>query len=188
MTAPARKTFSGLDSRKPSISPPHRQPNGDIQRPYETRAETRDEALATVLAQPHRRGFDDPGRHWAIGRLILDGVVVCPGLSSRKMIGAAERYDRAWADMRWVMDSRRPWINSTARRPRDPSPDECRDIEKAWGDIETAIRLGAGKLAVVAIARVIKDNPQDEKLIAWWFMLALPGALRALVKHFELDK
>lgn len=190
MTATARKTFSGY-GRKPCISPPAREPNGRSQRLYGAEGkeivETRDECLSTVLAQPHRRGFDDPGRHWAIGRLILDGIVVCPGISSGKMIHAAEDYDRAWAEMRWVLASRRPWANTTGIERKPPTEDERREAETKWGDIQLVLR-DAGPVASKACERAILDRPEDERLIPWWFVASLPGALRALVKHFELDK
>lgn len=191
MTAPARKTFSGLDTRKHAISPPHREPNEQLQRA--SRVETREECLATVLAQPHRNGLDDPARHWAIGRLILDGVVSCRGISSGKLIRAAELYDRAWSDMRWIMDSRRPWINSTARRPLEPTQEDKDAINKAWADIEDALKdagpdVRKSILYVVACERVILDRPTEGQPIPWVYVSALPHALRALVKHFELDK
>lgn len=184
MTAPARQTFSGY-GRKPAISPPHREADERLQRV--TRAETREECLATVLAQPHRRGWDDPARHWAIGRLILDGVICCPGVSPGKLIRAAEMYDRAWADMRWILDSRRPWINSTARRPLEPTQEDRDRIEVAWADIQRALK-DACLDAPMACRRAILDRPEDEQALPWWLVLALPHALRALVKHFDLDK
>lgn len=184
MTSPARKTFSGLDTRKPAISPPYREADERLQRV--TRAETREEVLAVVLSQPHRAGMDNPGRHWAIGRLILDGVVACHGISSGKLIRAAELYDRAWADMRWILDSRRPWINSTAMLRDPPTKEDRIDKEKAWADIQRALR-DAGPVALYAAQRIIIDRPSDEQ-IPWLLVEHLPDALRALVKHFDLDK
>lgn len=184
MTAPARQTFSGY-GRKPTISPPHRAADERIQRV--SRAETREECLSTVLAQPHRRGFDDPARHWAIGCLILDGVVCCPGLSSGKLIRAAELYDRAWDDMRWIMDSRRPFINSTARRPIEPTQDDRDTIEANWRGIQRALK-DVSPIASKALERAILDRPTEGWSIPWWLLIALPSGLRVLVKHFDLDK
>jgi hypothetical protein len=180
-----RKTFSGLGKPKP-ISPAPRWACGKLQpRPKE---ETRAEVIAIVEAQPHRRDSanpDDPRRESAIGRLILDGTVTVSGASMGHLFRAAELYSRAWADMRWIMDSRRPWANSSARLPAEPTEADRMAIERAWGDVTRALR-DVGVRASKAAEYVILDKPEDERVLAQWVILSLPDAMRALVRHYEL--
>jgi hypothetical protein len=180
-----RKTFSGL-GRLRSLSPTPREPNGQPQRP--PKAETRAEVIAIVTAQPHRRDSatpDDPRRESAIGRLILDGLVTVSGASTGHLFRAAELYSRAYADLRWIMDSRRPWANSSARLPAEPTEADRMAIERAWGDVSRALR-DVGVRASKAAEYVILDKPEDERVLAQWVILSLPDAMRALVRHYEL--
>jgi hypothetical protein len=196
MVRMTRKTFSGL-GRPRSLSPTPREPNGQPQRP--TREETRAEVIAIVAAQPHRRDGatpDDPRRESAIGRLILDGLVTVSGASTGHLFRAAELYLRAYADLRWILDSRRPWANSSARPPAEPTEDDKTAILRAWGDVHGALRRCCGKdtpaeraasqRAVKAAEFAILDKPEDERVLAQWIIFSLPDAMRALVRHYEL--
>lgn len=77
--------------RNGTISAPHRQPNGQIQR--ESREETEKERMAVALAQPHRRGYkprvnaggskgrspaEEPKLGYPLGRMLLSKQITLP--------------------------------------------------------------------------------------------------------------
>jgi hypothetical protein len=186
-----RKTFSGGGRPRP-MRP--REPSGRLQRP--SASETAADVVAVVLSQPHRRGDTAQGRRWAIGRLILDGAVKVRGIEASTLERAAEMYAADYARLRWVWDSKRPWLNSSGRLPPEPTEDDKERIEQAWGDVRRALRDScgdhtrehreAGARTLKAAELAILDDPSDELVLAQWIVLSLPDALRALAVHYGL--
>src|SRR5215207_4708675 len=126
-----------FDDPAPGILPRRRHPCGKPLRPTTRRArrqkalertrETVAEVKGVVLLQPHRKGREDWGRATAIGRLILDEVVVPLDAgetaedrerSRRIAIDAAERYLRAYQGYQWAISSKRSWSGSTPASTR----------------------------------------------------------------------
>jgi len=175
-----RRTFSGAGRPR---SPGPREPSGRLQRP--SKEETEAEIKALVLAQPHRQGDTRQGRRWAIGRLILDGKVSVRDVSPEALERAAESYAYAYSQLRWIMDSKRPWLKPSGPLPPEPTLEDRERVEKAWGDVNSALR-GAGVPAHRAAEYVILDDPSDERVLASWIILSLPDALLALVRHYGL--
>jgi hypothetical protein len=180
--APTRRTFSG--GGKPRKAGP-REPNGRL-RPA-PRAEREADIVAVVLAQPHRRGSGDDRRRWAIGRLILDGKVRAPGIASADLERAAEMYALAYADLRWVIDSRRPWATGGGRDRPEPTPDQDTAIRAHWSAIERVLR-DAGRVARDAVEKAVLDDPSESWEAPFWITYGCGLALAALAKHFEICK
>lgn len=138
MAVMTRKTFSGQG--RPRKARP-REPNGRPQRVSDAARQA--DAMAVVLAQPHRNGSRDDRRRWPIGRMILDGVVSWPGIDATTLERAAEAYANAYSDVRWLLDSRRPFFKAVGGGRREPTEDERREIERQWGDMCRVLRDAA---------------------------------------------
>jgi hypothetical protein len=118
------------------------------------------------------------------------------GIEASTLERAAEMYAADYARLRWVWDSKRPWLNSSGRLPPEPTEDDKERIEQAWGDVRRALRDScgdhtrehreAGARTLKAAELAILDDPSDELVLAQWIVLSLPDALRALAVHYGL--
>jgi hypothetical protein len=101
MAVEPRKTFSGSGKPKKLLVPPPRRTSG--------RKPTVGEVKGIVLAQPHRSRSADPGhdgRVSAIGRLILDGQVFVPRVTSSVLLSVSHRYLQDYNGGRWGQSTR----------------------------------------------------------------------------------
>lgn len=179
--APSRTTFSGQG--RPRSGP--REPNGRLIRPRKKEKEA--DVINIALAQPHRRGSLDNRRRWAIGRLVLDGVVKHSRFGPGKLERAAELYAADYARLRWILDSRRPLANAEGQG-REPTPEDSVATRKAWSEASRVLR-DCGERVVKAMDYVVLDAaPEaDERTLAPWIILSLPSGLAALAAHYGLD-
>jgi hypothetical protein len=177
--------FSGNEARRKQRLTPRREPSGKLQR--EPQEERTAEIVAIVLAQPHRRGSDDDRRHTPLGRLILDGKVKAAGVTPDELWRASLEYGQAFANMRRVWDSRRPWAVSEGRIPPDLSEKQRADYERAWGDCSRALR-DAGVMAQKAVEFLLQDaGPDDEERCYGFHITHGAGlGLLALARHFKI--
>jgi hypothetical protein len=188
MTAP-RRTFSGR-GRKARGLVPLVEGTGRVVRP--PREETVAEVVSIVLAQPHRRGFEDARSKWHLvtpaGRMIEAGC--CPDIAMGSLHEAAKRYLKAFEAYRSaVTATRRPLAVTTGRTPLDDPERELkerRDAERAWGDVSRALR-DKGGMVEKACQFVILDYHPDDWQVPFWCVHATPIGLRALVQFYKLE-
>jgi hypothetical protein len=166
-----------------------REPSGRPQRTPKAVEEL--ETMLVVLKQPHRLGDRDQRRRWAVGRLILDGKIKHsdPGIGPDELERAADLYAMAYADMRWVMDSKRPFAALSPRRSRVLDPEQeaerAEEIIAKWSMLSRALN-DAGERVRKAMEALVLDNPEHEATIAPWVILSAPAGLAALVEFFGL--
>lgn len=182
---------TGRNRNRNRVTPAAREANGRHQREPKRLSEAAQAAAnrAVVLAQPHRRGRLDDRRRWPIGRMILDGKVAWPELDPDSLHRAAERYHDAYASLRWVMDSRRPYANGIGGRSRAPTPDERAAIEREWGDIRRVLRdCPSGPRVTKAMDLAILDaHPDaDYRVFNSFIPRSCAEGLAALVHHWGL--
>jgi len=179
-----RKTFSGAG--RPRSNRP-REKNGRPQRISIERQEAN--AMAVALAQPHRKGSRDDRRRWPIGRMILDEHISWPGISADELHRAAEAYDKAWGDVRWLLDSKRPFFNAVGGGRREPTEQERAQIERIWGDMRRVLRDAApDERAIKAMEYAILDASPDADYRTFnsYIPFSCAQGLAALVDHLGL--
>jgi hypothetical protein len=193
MTSP-RQTFSGRGRRRRGLVP-LREPNGDYRRP--PRKETVADVVSIALSQPHRRGIDDARSKWylesAVGRLIEAHPEwwgeFCPPKAS--LLEAAKRYSEDWSRYRSaVTNTRRPLaVTDGATRIDDAERElkERRDAERAWADVNRALRY-QGEMYERACHFTICDHQPETWVPPFWIVVSMPRALRALIIHYGLDE
>lgn len=137
-----------------------------------------------VLMQPHRKGSTDQNRITAIGRLILDGKVKHSRLEPADLLRAAESYSKAYANVRWIWNSRRPYAVATGHGG-EPSAAEAEVFKEAWRRVQLALRQHGERITKAAQFAIL-DDPQDERVLAPWIILSLPTALGAIAEHYGL--
>lgn len=188
-----RKTFSGNNGKRggrPRKDGP-RDAAGRLKRLSE--AELARAIQATVIAQPHRRGSDDPRRHWPIGRLILDGKVGHSSLSADVLERAAQRYASDYARLQRALASRRPLAVTGGKvlRPEDIEAEqkESDAARKAWADVSRELRHAGGERVEKACQFAILDALPDmaEDTLAAWVVLSLPLGLKVLSDFYRLS-
>jgi len=177
---------SGRNRSRHKVLPRPREPSGRYQR---DQAESEAAILAVVLAQQHRNGSRDDRRRWPVGRLILDGRVARRGYLPADLERAAELYHSAYAELRWTMDSKRPWQLGSGGRARPCTPEDRARIERAWGDVTRVLRdCPSGPRVKQALDMLIISASPDfeERCVNTWIPDALSEGLAALVDHWGL--
>lgn len=182
-----KKTFSGRGGRP--RSPGLREPSGRLQRLHdnESRARKREVVTAVVLAQPHRKGSSDRRRVWPISRLILDGKVAHSRYEPSVLERAAELYSKDYAQLRWTIDSRRPYWTGSGGGGEPATEEDKYAAETAWSDVRRAL-MECGERVLKAMDAVVLDaHPDfDERTYAPWIILSLPQGLATLAEHYGL--
>jgi hypothetical protein len=193
MAAP-RKSFSGR-GRKARGLVPLVEGTGRVLRP--PKEDTVAEVVALVLAQPHRRGFEDARSKWhlesPVGRLIEEHPEwwgkSCPPKAS--FLEAAKRYSEDWSRYRAaVTNTRRPLaVTDGGTRIDDPERElkERRDAERAWGDVNRTLR-DFGEMYERACHLTICDHHSETWVPPFWIVMTMPIALRALIVHYGLEQ
>lgn len=180
---PSRKTFSGVGRPRSTGA---RKPCGRLVQP--TKAETIAQARSTVLNQPHRNGSTDQRRHWAIGRLILDGKVTSNLFGPDELEQAAVRVAADHKRVKRVMDSRNALASTSGGQAPDFTREQGEEIRAQWSKVSRAL-AGAGERCKSAVELAILDNPTiDEKILNPWIVLTLPASLDALCILYGLEK
>jgi hypothetical protein len=188
-----RKSFSGR-RRKAKGLVPLVEGTGRVVRP--PKQETVADVVSIVLAQPHRRGFEDARSKWhlesAVGRLIEAHPEwwgkFCPPKAS--FLEAAKRYSEDWNRYRSaVTNTRRPLaVTDGGTRIDDPERElkERRDAERAWADVNRALRY-QGEIYERACHFTICDHQPEDWTQPIWLVVSMPIALRVLIQHYGLE-
>lgn len=178
------------------LIPAARERNGRHVREARAEERARRDAVSVVLAQPHRRGRTEQGCRWPIGRLILAGKVAVRNRYGEHEIApstlerAAERYADLWAEVRWILDSRRPLGTAAVRERRPATPEDRAKIEREWGDAQRALRdCERGDIVTKAMAWGILDaSPDlDERTFNPAVLSGCSRGLVALVRHWGME-
>jgi hypothetical protein len=197
-----RKTFSGAGKSK---LVPYREPNGQPQRPL--KAESIAEVVSIAEAQPHRRRSESPRSvdlATPVGRL-LHARQMLPDQGPRSseaanFMDAARRYGDAFAGLRWVMSSRRPWANVGWKPEKVFESHEAEvayaaDLERKWLDVEGAVgkTIGedgkrCGDRCLKALQALILDSQQEDWQPPHWVVFYGEKGLWVLVKFFQLGR
>jgi hypothetical protein len=188
-TSPSRRTFSGRGRPRKAGA---REANGQLQR--QSRPETRAEIIAVAVAQPHRRGSDDPRRRWPIGRLILDGKVRLDGerLPPSRAEETANRYAADYRRYQRALASKRVFAVGSGGSGEDMTPRQVEAAIDAWLAAGRALRhdLGhiVGERVEAALSAAILHAPpdHDERSLAPWIVLSLGDGLMTLGEHYGL--
>jgi hypothetical protein len=195
MAVEPRKTFSGR-GRKAKGLVPLVEGTGRLRRPPPSeRPESVGEVVAIVLAQPHRRGFThgrDSHLGTTVGRLIEANPgwwgKGCPPKAS--FLEAARRYQKDWTSYQAaVTNTRRPLaVTDGGTRIDDPERElkERRDAERAWADVNRALR-DCGEMYERACHFTICDHQPETWTPPIWVVISMPIALRALIQHYGLE-
>jgi hypothetical protein len=149
------------------VHPPRREPSGRRQRPVgalaqqidrERREAERQSAQAVALAQPHRRGSDDPLCESPFGKFVLDKKL------RRELVQAADHYAdlvRLWRVAKGIPTD----MNLSAGGSGDgPSTKTVRAWEREIEVIETALR-SCGWRSYLAVRHLVIDRrelPDEE--------------------------
>jgi hypothetical protein len=208
MAVEPRKTFSGR-RRKARGLVPLVEGTGRVVRP--PKQETVADVVSIVLAQPHRRGFDDARSKWhlesAVGRMIeahpewwaKERKFRSPTVATladkgrppkASLLEAAKRYSEDWSRYRAaVTNTRRPLaVTDGGTRIDDPERElkERRDAERAWADVNRALRY-QGEIYERACHFTICDHQPEDWTQPIWLVVSMPIALRVLIQHYGLE-
>jgi hypothetical protein len=190
-----RKSFSGR-GRKARGLVPLREGGGKLQRMAQVRQEAVADVVAIVLAQPHRRGFEDARSKWhlesAVGRLIEANPEWWPkaGPPKASFLEAAKRYSEDWSRYKAaVTNTRRPLAVTDGGTRIDDSERELkerRDAERNWADAGRVLRE-KGEMIERACHITICDYREEAWVPPPWIVYSMPIALRALIVHYGLE-
>jgi hypothetical protein len=201
----SRKTFSGRGGVKLIV--PLREQNGRAQRPPLHHKERLAEIVSIAEAQPHRRQSESPRSvdlATPVGRLLHAGAMLpLPTYGPRSFeaanfLIAARRYGDAWAGMRWVMASRRPWAVAGWKPEKvfesaEAETAYANDLERKWRDAEGSLRdtldkngERIGDRCRKALQALILDAQEETWVPPHWVVYYGEKGLWTLVKYYQL--
>lgn len=175
MNAKLKKRKAARAGRKP-VQGVSRSACGRIVKAHRTPVETQDQVLATVMAQPHRKGASDSRSRllgYSLGRLFASGSI------SRDQHAAGEWFAQLWlAYHRRITGITLPKVSAhlqeivaggdapLSHANDDNDPDQDKQLRRRWAAVEGALcdagRHHAGHSLMFAVCVIDRDPHRDQ--------------------------